>query len=110
LHYYREVTYINPYETSAYEGMASIYLRQGQYDRALAAAEDMTQLEPDEAKSWNYLAMVAYRAGRAQEDLRLLRSAREAAERAEEIHPDGRATQILQHIDAAIDALENAPQ
>jgi tetratricopeptide (TPR) repeat protein len=109
LRFFRDVTYINPYETSAYRGMAGIYTRQHEFEKAKTAAEHMTYIEPDSAKSWNYLAMVGYRAGKAHKDVDELQAAREAAVRARKLDPNSQANQIIEYIDAAIEMLQTAP-
>lgn len=110
LRFFRDVTYINPYETSAYLGMAGIYTRQKAYDKAKQAAENMTYIDPDDATGWNYLAMVGYRAGKARKDLDELRAARQAALRARDLDPGSQAGQIIDYIDAAISDLQPTPE
>lgn len=106
LKYFQEILFINPYETSAHEGLASIYTRTGQYDRARQSARNMTLLEPDSAKSWNYLASVLYRSGKAQGNVEQLHEAREYAQKAQQIDPNGQAGQVLQFIDIALEDLQ----
>ncbi|MBS3820539.1 MAG: tetratricopeptide repeat protein [Phycisphaerae bacterium] len=107
LRFFRDVTYINPYETSAYQGMAGIYTRQKRYGKAKAAATNMTLIEPDNAQGWNYLAMVGYRAGKATANVAELEAARNAAEKAHALDPGSQATQIIAAIDAAIARLRD---
>ncbi len=107
--YFREVIYINPYETSATEALAGIYLKMKKYDQARAAAKNLTLLEDDSARSWNYLAMVRYRIALATKNIDELHQAREDAEKAQKLDPKGRAIQILQYIDAAIKKMQNDP-
>jgi tetratricopeptide (TPR) repeat protein len=107
LNYFREVTYINPYETSAMKAMAAIHLRLKQYDRAVSAATGMTLLEPKSAESWNYLAATCYRAGKAEKNIDRLHSAKNAAQKALKLDPKSHAGQILRHIDSAIEKLQN---
>jgi tetratricopeptide (TPR) repeat protein len=108
LSFFRQVIHINPYEASAYQSIAAIHLDAGRYDEALAAAETICLLQPDEANSWNYMAVVRYRAGKAQKSLELLQKAREAVERSLKIEPEGKARQILESIEAAMEGIKAA--
>lgn len=105
LKYFREILRINPYETSAHEGLASIYVRKKEFGLAQRAATNMTRLEPNAAASWNYLAKVEYRAGKAERSRPRLIAARRAAEKALAIEPKGQARQILNAVDAALEDL-----
>jgi tetratricopeptide (TPR) repeat protein len=109
LRYFREVTHINPYETTAYEGIAGVCVRTKDYDRAQAAAVNMTLVEPEKAKSWNYLATVRYRAGKNTKNADLLRQARRDAEKAKQLEPNPLSDQIVEHIDAALTSLQEKP-
>ncbi len=107
LDYFREVTFINPYETSAHEAMATLFLKQRNFDLALSQAGNLTLLEPQAAHSWNYLAMVRYRVGLARKNPAMLKQAREAALKGKQLDPKSQADQILQYIDAALEKLDN---
>ncbi|MCD4824798.1 MAG: tetratricopeptide repeat protein [Phycisphaerae bacterium] len=107
LAFFREVTYINPYEASAYRGMAELYARTRQYGKALLAARNLTLLEGDSDESWYYLAKVGYRAGKAAKSVDQLKKAKQAAEKALKINPKSKAKFLMQYIDAAIESLHD---
>ena len=106
LTYFVEITHINPYQPNAYEAMAAIYRTNGDYGKAVAAIEKVTLLEPDSADAWAKTAMMRYLAGRAAKDPGMLRHARQAAEKSMTLDPQGRAEQVLERIDDAIEELE----
>lgn len=108
LYFYRQVTHIDPYEISAYEGRAGIFVRQKDFDKARTAAEKMTLVEPDNARSWSYLAKVLYRMGKDRQQRAPLDEARQAALRAQTLRPDATADRLLEYIDAALTELPAA--
>ncbi len=107
LDFYKQAVQINPYELSTYEAMAAIYLKLKDYPQALATARNLPILEPKSALAWNKAAMVEFFAGRNLHDMAILAQARQSAERAQELEPDGQAKQILERID---DAMREAGQ
>jgi len=107
LTYFKEITHLNPYQPNAYEAMAAIYRTAGDYPRAVSAIEKVTLLEPDSADAWAKTAMMRYLAGRAAQDVLLLRRARQNAEKALTLDSTSRAEQVLRRIDDAIEELEN---
>jgi len=103
LSYFKQIVQIDPYEASAYEAMASIHVRAQRYPQAIQAAENVCLLQPKAAKSWNLMAVVRYRAGKASNDREELLRAKSAAQKALEIEPNGRAGEILQYIEAVLE-------
>ncbi len=106
LTYFEEVTHINPYQPNAYEAMAAIYRTSGDFGHAISAIEKVTLLEPNSADAWAKTAMIRYLAGQASKDPAMLRHAREDAEKSLGLDPQGRAGQVLERIDDAIQELE----
>ena len=107
LEWFRQVMYINPYEVSAHRGVAAIYLRSKRFDRALEAARGLVELAPKDAETWTFLGTIRYRVGKADRDVAQLRAAKDAAEKARQLDPAGKAEQLMQYIDAALDSLDN---
>jgi tetratricopeptide (TPR) repeat protein len=102
LAYFKEISFIDPYEASAYESIASIHLRAKRYDDAITAVNNVCLCQPDSANSWALMAVVRYRTGKALNDKDQLMQARAAAEKALRIDPSNdKANQVM----AAIDAL-----
>ena len=62
----------------------------------------MVDLDPDSAAAWTYLAKVRYRWGMASNNKAQLTQARDAAQRALKIEPDGKGRDVLQMISAAL--------
>lgn len=106
LTYFEEITHINPYQPNAYEAMAAIHRGAGNYPLAVAAIEKVALLEPESADAWAKTAMMRYLAGRASRDVGMLRRARKDAEKAISLDASSRAEQVLERIDAALEALE----
>lgn len=103
LEFYRQSTYIDPYEATIYEAMASIYLNDKQYDKAVNTALEMTLLQPDSADAWHKTAAVEYWAAKGNNnDQALLKKAKEAAEKALKIDADGPAKELLPLIEKEI--------
>lgn len=99
LEFYRQSTYINPYEVAIYEAMAGIYQNAKQYDKAISMAKNMTLLTPDSADVWYKTAAVEYNAAKAKkDDQALLRTAKESAEKAVKIDADSPAKDLLEQI------------
>jgi len=105
LYYYRQVTHINPYEASAYEAMAAIHRNAGRHDQAVAAAGNLTLLQPDSADAWAKLAMVRFVAARAEDNRDGLLQAKTEAEQSVELDDDGPGERVLERI---TEHLENA--
>ncbi|MCL2701410.1 MAG: hypothetical protein FWE88_06920 [Phycisphaerae bacterium] len=105
LKYYREVTYINPYDASAYQAMAMICLRNlKEYDAAIRHAKAVTLLEPQNAQAWLALARIELWSAQAQSasNIDLLLQAKEHAERSDQLEPSDDAKELLQEIDEAM--------
>ena len=104
LKFYREVLYINPYDSSVYDAIAGVHRKARRYDRAVAAIRKLTLLQPGSAASWNKLAVIQYRSWKAagNKNTDLLFAARDAAQKALEIEPDGQAAAILERIEEAL--------
>ncbi|MHC4789624.1 MAG: tetratricopeptide repeat protein, partial [Planctomycetota bacterium] len=107
LAYFEQVTHINPYQPNAYEAMAAIHRSARRYDRAVAAIEKVLLIQPDSADTWAKTAMMRYLAGRAAKSPDQLLKAKEAAEKSLELDSESRAKQVLERIDAALEALED---
>ncbi|MFB3890826.1 MAG: tetratricopeptide repeat protein [Phycisphaerae bacterium] len=113
LRFYRETLYIDPYETSTYEAMASINLRKAAksetpadkdkyFKEALRQADHINMVDPELADSWNKTAMVQYKIGKATGDKKLLEKARESAKKSIEKDAEGQGKQILEMIEEAL--------
>jgi cytochrome c-type biogenesis protein CcmH/NrfG len=81
--------------------MGSLYLRGGQYDRAVLATRSACLVGPKNSDHWARLAMVHYRAALAAKNSDRLSDARSAAEKSIELDPEGAGRQVLQMIDGA---------
>jgi predicted Zn-dependent protease len=103
--YFQEVTYINPYESTAYRSIASLQVRQKQYGEALETANRLTLLEPDAAKSWDYLAQIRYRKARQDSDRDLMLQARQAARKSVDLNPNGLGPRILSAIERQLETM-----
>jgi tetratricopeptide (TPR) repeat protein len=103
--YFQEVTYINPYESTAYRSIASLQVRQKQYGEALETANRLVLLEPDAAKSWDYLAQIRYRKARRDNDRQLMLEAREAARKSIDLDPNGLGARILSAIESQLETM-----
>jgi predicted Zn-dependent protease len=103
--YFQEVTYINPYESTAYRSIASLQVRQKQYDEALETANRLVMLEPEAAKSWDYLAQIRYRKARQDQDRQLMLEARQAARKSIDLEPNGLGTRILSAIERQLETM-----
>jgi len=102
--FYREVLYINPYDPSVYDAVAGMHRKARRYDRAIEAIRKLTLLQPAAAASWNKLAVIKYRAWNAasHKSKDLLFEARDAAQKALAIEPNGQAASILERIEDAL--------
>jgi tetratricopeptide (TPR) repeat protein len=99
LKYYGDVIQINPYETAAYQAMASIHLRARRYSQAVTSAKSIVLLAPQVADSWFTLAKVEFFAGRSSHDIGMLKSARADAEKAIKIESSEQASELIRKID-----------
>lgn len=81
--------------------------RSKRFDRALEAARGLVELAPKDAETWTFLGTIRYRVGKADRDVAQLRAAKDAAEKARQLDPAGKAEQLMQYIDAALDSLDN---
>jgi tetratricopeptide (TPR) repeat protein len=108
--YFQEVTYINPYESTAYESIASMQVRQKQYDEALETAHRLTLLEPENARSWDYLAQIRYRQARQNQDRQMLLLAKEAAEKSVQLKPDGLGQRILSAVEDLLEKMDSSAE
>ncbi|MFP4107092.1 MAG: tetratricopeptide repeat protein [Phycisphaerae bacterium] len=103
LHFFKQVLQINPYETNIYRSIASLLLQAQQYAKAVDYAKALCTLEPESSKSWVSLAVVQFRAGRANKDADMLVNARKSAQKALEIDSDdAQAKRVIQMIDASL--------
>ncbi|MCY2924954.1 MAG: tetratricopeptide repeat protein, partial [Planctomycetota bacterium] len=105
LEYYRQITYIDPYEVSAYEGMASIHRDAGRYDQAVAALQAVCLLRPNSPDAWTKMAMMRYQAGRSRQDKGELARAAEAADKALTFDPECQAKTVKEYIQEALEEL-----
>ncbi|MCY2929971.1 MAG: tetratricopeptide repeat protein [Planctomycetota bacterium] len=108
LEFYRQITYIDPYEVSAYEGMASIHRDAGRFDQAVVALQAVCLLQPNSADAWTKMAMMRYQAGRTRKDKAELARANEAADKALKIDPECQAKTVKEYVQAALDELPPA--
>ena len=103
LHYYRQVTQINPYDAGAYKAMVEIHKAGERYRDCVAAARSMTLVQPDSAEAWTYVAASRYYLGRQSKDAAELKQARQDAEKALGIDPEApQARELIELIDLAI--------
>jgi len=101
--YYREVTYINPYDTSAYQSMATICLYNLQdYTAAVRHARAVTTLEPDSAQAWLFQAKVEFWSATATDDAHLLAQAKTSAEKSNHLEPTDDAKELIEEIEEAM--------
>ncbi|MBI5724157.1 MAG: hypothetical protein HZA50_09385 [Planctomycetes bacterium] len=105
LDYFRKVTRINPYDPAIYDSIAGIQLKAKQYPQAVHAAKMIPLLLPDVAKSWETLAAVRYKAGKAAKDKDELLLAKKDAQKALELDPACKAKQVLDNADAELQKL-----
>jgi len=104
LKYYREVTFINPYDPSAYQAMAMIYLRNLQdYPAAVRNARAVTLLEPRHAQAWLNQAKIELWSAQATDDAALLKQAKVSAEKSNELEPGDEAKELLAEIAEAME-------
>ncbi len=107
LKYFMEVIYTNPFEVNAYESIASILVRQGQFRDAVDTAEQMTLIDPRSPRVHSYNAKILYRAGKSARDVKMLEKARSAVMKALELGSPPAAVKRIQHyIDATLKQLK----
>lgn len=107
LKYFMEVIYTNSFEINAYESIASILVRQGQFRDAVATAEQMTLIDPRSPRVHSYNAKILYRAGKAAGDAALLEKARNEVLKALELgSPPAEVKRIQHYIDATLKKLK----
>ena len=104
MEFYTQVTYINPYEANTYEAMAALYLKAKQYDQAVTAAGKLPMLSPESADAWHKVAAVQYQAAKATKDAVLMKQAKDSAEKAVKIAPEGPAKDLLEKIEQELKA------
>jgi tetratricopeptide (TPR) repeat protein len=106
LQYFREVTYINPYEASCYQAMAEIHFWADRLDEAIESVESLCMVQPRSARAWTYMAKVRLTAGRSRKDLDELTRAKQAAEKALDLEPEGPGRLLLEAIEAEMQRIE----
>ncbi len=99
LHYYNQVLNINPYDAGVHKAMAGLYVAGNNYDCAIRSMRSACLIDKKNADSWAQLAMVYYRAARADKSSEKLSEARSAAQKALELDDESKAKEILQMIE-----------
>jgi len=100
--YYEQVLWLNPYDTTVHQTLASVHLRGRRYGLAVRSARLATQASPEAGDAWTTLGRALYYAGRAGEDRALLLEGRKAIEKAMTINPIGPAGRIKVNIEKAL--------
>jgi tetratricopeptide (TPR) repeat protein len=109
LHWYQSEMEINPYDSGAYQAMVSIHINAGNFPQATVAAMAMVDLDPDSATAWTYLATAQYRYGMASNNKAQLTQAKESAQKAVKIDPNGKGRDVLHMINAALGEPSDSP-
>ncbi|RPI62023.1 MAG: hypothetical protein EHM48_04745, partial [Planctomycetaceae bacterium] len=102
LRFLRQVTYLNPYDTTVYGTMAAIHLKAKRYPDAISAVNNLCLLEPGSAKAWANMASVEFKVSQATNDKTMMEKAKESAEKSVKIDPEGQGKQILERIETAM--------
>lgn len=102
--FYRQVLWINPYDSTVYQTLAAMALRERDYDAAIRHAANATDVAPRVARAWAVLAQVCYFSGQATDDVETLRRGLDAAQRALQLDPASQAGQIKQAIEQLLNS------
>jgi len=86
--WWRQAVHVDPYDPPIHESLGSLYLKLSELQAARLEFEILTQLQPEQVKRWEDLALVYHRMGDAAKT-------RQAAVRALRLDPNSRVGALL---------------